>query len=104
MTLTAGTNGNSFLAKIDPVGNVLWVLGMTGNSGDEINGLGVDPSGNIYASGNFSGNTGFGPYLLISNSGSTDLFIMKVNNAGTVGWAKKLGGNSNDYSSALSYS
>src|SRR5439155_5051610 len=54
-------------------------------------GIAVDGSGNVYVTGYFANTADFGSYTLTSVSlGSQDIFIEKLDSAGTVQWAKRL--------------
>jgi hypothetical protein len=63
-TLTSVSNGHqdAFVAKLDPSGNVTWVsqFGISGTGGGTAYGVTVDGSGNVYATGYFSGTASFG--------------------------------------------
>lgn len=62
---------------------------------DEAYSVVVDNAGNSYATGYFTGTATFGATSLAS-SGSSDIFITKINNAGVYQWAVKAGGSGND--------
>lgn len=62
---------------------------------DEAYAVVVDNSGNSYATGYFTGTAQFGPTTLTS-SGSSDIFIVKINSTGVYQWAVKAGGSGND--------
>ncbi len=96
VTLTnAGSGtGDVFLVKHDAAGNALWAKTFGGIDGDVGNGISVDASGNIYITGWYSSPTiTFGTYTLTNSGSSTsDIFIVKLNQAGTTLWAKNAGG------------
>jgi hypothetical protein len=81
-----------FLAKYDETGKVQWVKGAIGSAdNDEGWGIATDQSGNIYTTGSFSSPTiKFGSYTL-TNTGESDIFIVKYSKTGNVIWAKKFG-------------
>ncbi|MFH0867368.1 MAG: gliding motility-associated C-terminal domain-containing protein [Bacteroidota bacterium] len=54
-----------------------------------------DAAGNLFVTGYFSGVADFGVTQLSSN-GVTDIFLAKINSAGSVLWAVKAGGNGSD--------
>ena len=57
----------------------------------------VDSSGNVYTTGRFNGTADFDPGPGTANlvsSGSTDVFVSKLNSAGELVWVKQLGGTS----------
>lgn len=84
-----------FIAKFDPLGNVLWAIRAGGADYDEGFSVTTDNNNNIIVTGSFSGDAFFGSTVLTS-SGSTDVFIAKYTSSGVLLWAKKGGGNSFD--------
>ncbi len=96
-TLTSsGGIADVFIAKLNPQGQFLWVEKAGGSGYDVGNSIVVDASGNSYVTGSFEGTATFGTTTLTS-SGSTDIFIAKLNSQGQFVWAKKVGGNSAYY-------
>lgn len=77
-----------------------WIWAKEANSagGETINDVAIDKvSGNMYAVGVFAGglNAAYGAAMAATNGG-TDAFLAKYNSAGTVVWAIKIGGATND--------
>lgn len=75
--------------------SLVWANNVGGTSLD--NGLSVttDASGNVYTTGYFQGTGDFDPGAGISNLtsvGGTDIFISKLNSAGSLIWVKQIGG------------
>ncbi len=58
--------------------------------------IAVDPSGNVYVTGTFSGTVDFDPSASSANltgfSGSADIFLAKYTSAGAFVWVKQIGG------------
>lgn len=58
--------------------------------------IAVDPSGNVYVAGTFSGTVDFDPSPAVSNltgfSGSSDIFLAKYSSTGSFIWVKQIGG------------
>jgi len=100
----------TFIAKMDPLGNLLWVRQIaTGITGDSISGkrIGIDPSGNLFLTGSFSGTVDFDPgpntYNLVgSSTAHTDIFALKLDPAGDFLWAAQLAGQSYKQLASLS--
>ena len=102
--LSAVTNPDVYISKLDSSGNFLWAKALLGTS---ISGnpplltMVIDEiSGSAYTTGLFSGTVDFDPsvsgtYNLTSN-GSSDVFILKLDVAGNFMWAKSMGGNLSD--------
>jgi hypothetical protein len=87
--------GDVFVLKLDTAGNFVWAYNVGGPSEDYSSGIVVDGGGNVYVSGTFSGatvdfNSGAGVAYL-NSAGSSDIFLMKLNQGGTFEWAKDFG-------------
>jgi hypothetical protein len=84
--------GDIFLVKYNSSGVKQWTRQWGSSSDDWGNGVTVDSSNNIYmtgyTNGGLDGNT---------NSGSTDIFLVKYNSSGTKQWTQQLGTSSSDY-------
>ncbi len=92
---------DGFTAKFNSLGNVQWAKSF-GNLGDEnINGVSVDLSGNIYITGNYSSDTVYFDTSKVISDGTANIFIAKLNLFGDVLWAKYAGGNKDDKSMAI---
>ncbi|UXX80835.1 Ig-like domain-containing protein [Reichenbachiella carrageenanivorans] len=100
------SNNNSmdcYIIRLDEDGLKEWSTNFGGPDADEIRGLAVDASSNIYISGNFRNTVNFnnlGSYELTS-AGYNDIFVMKLASNFSFQWAKSVGGTSSDYSSDL---
>jgi len=96
-TLTNVGSSDIFIVKYDPSGNVLWAKneGSTGN--DYGYSIATDTFNNVYVTGSYdSPSLTLGTYTL-TNTGGTDLFIVKYDATGNLLWAKSEGGTSWDY-------
>ncbi|MBK7303784.1 MAG: SBBP repeat-containing protein [Saprospiraceae bacterium] len=76
------TNGlyDIFMSKLDSDGNFLWAL-QFGESNNDSGGSILDPSGNIYTTGYFSGTVDFNPSeetYNLSSAGIYDIFVLKL--------------------------
>src|ERR1051326_605350 len=93
-TLNNNGSWNFFLTKYDPNGIVLWATAAVKNSAFTTASLGVsvDKVGNVYATGYFASNAITFGNITLSDSGSTDIFIVKYDSSGTSLWAKSAGG------------
>jgi hypothetical protein len=88
-----------FLSKIDASGNFAWAKSMGGPNNDVAKSLAFDPSGNIYLTGSFQGTADFDPDAptnSLSSQGGLDIFITKLDAAGSLLWAKGMGGADKD--------
>jgi hypothetical protein len=83
------------IVRIDQPPEVLWALKQGGSGDDQALATAVDPAGNVYLAGIFSGTVTFGTSNLVS-SGGADIFFAKYDSLGTLLWAKKYGGTGAD--------
>jgi len=102
-TLTSNGGTDVFVAKFDGAGNQLWVRSGGSASSDEVNGVGVDGSGNVYFTGanlaaatfetgrSTSPLTQQPPYF-----GGFDIFLGKYNGSGLLQWINSAGGANNN--------
>ena len=90
---------SSFIAKYNPVGELLWVKNIGGTNGeDNIRSISLDSGNNIYITGGFGsstlplGNDINSTPITLTNSGSaSDIFIIKYNSNGDLLWGKSSG-------------
>jgi hypothetical protein len=90
---------NMFLIKYSNDGNIIWTKSFGGTSGlQTLNNITpadikVDSIGNIFLTGFVSADTTYFDSITLVNhlSNSTDLFIAKLDSAGTMQWAKNYG-------------
>lgn len=90
-----GTN-DAFVAKYDTNGNLLWANYYGGYSDDKARSIAIDPTGNIYITGEYMSTATFGSFTLTSNGGSEDIFVAKLDGSGNCLWAKSAGGSDHD--------
>ena len=73
-----------------------WAKGGIGGTGsDEARSIAKDTSGNIYVTGNFLGTVDFDPGPGTANFtslGGYDIFVIKLDAAGNLLWARRMGG------------
>ena len=92
---------SSFVAKLDANGSFLWATKAGENqccSPVNAYGLGVEAStdgSSIIATGHFQGECNFGDNTL-TTSGSSDVFVAKLDSSGNYVWIVKAGGTSSD--------
>lgn len=84
-----------FLLKLDPNGNFLWVRTFGGAEQDAGFSVTFDPIGNVLITGNFGETVDFDPgpgNIVLTSKGGIDAFVVKLDPAGKVIWAKSFGG------------
>lgn len=84
---------DGFVAKFNPVGQLLWVRRMGGVGFDVVNAVAADTNGNCYLAGAFEGIATFGTNMLTNaNTASfSDGFVAKFDGAGTNLWVRAIG-------------
>ena len=94
----SNNNGSSdvFLAKIDPLGAVLWVKTGGSSEDDIVGGLAVDKFGQIFLAGSFSDVADF-DFLTITSFGGFDTFLARYDGNGNLIWLEAAGGDRDDY-------
>ncbi len=76
-----------------PAGTVLWAKGIGGPASDYGRAVAVDPAGNVYIVGGFTGKVDFNPGATpqaLSSQGGMDAFVASYDAAGKFRWAKPL--------------
>ena len=84
-----------FVAKLDPVGNVIWAKGFGSTGADYATGVAVDAQGNIAVTGSVAGSVDFGGGTL-AGSGLDDIFLLELGPTGNLLWAKVIGSAESD--------
>nr|MDD3720776.1 SBBP repeat-containing protein [Candidatus Gracilibacteria bacterium] len=92
--LGSAGNYDSFVAKLDSGGNGIWAKREGGSLNDDISGIEIDTSGNIYVVGTFWGAQAYVFGTTLYNGGSNDIYVAKLDSGGNGIWAKNIGGTS----------
>lgn len=81
-----------FVAKIDPMGNYVWVKNGINYFDDRGLGLCLDPGGNVYVTGTCWGGLDWGSLSVYNPQGGTDqIFVVKLDANGNEMWMKNAG-------------
>ncbi len=89
-TLESAGSGDAYLAKYDPLGEILWVVQGGGTDLDRGLGVAIDQAGNPVVTGFFAGASTFGNTTLTSTF--LDAFIAKYDMQGNALWVAQAGG------------
>ncbi len=104
LTSNSGSLDETFLAKYDVTGSLLWVKSMNANAAAYGIRVKADGLGSVYLLGDFestiNGDGNSGNYSL-SQNGGRDVALYKYSTDGFLRWAGVIGGNGNDYSADL---
>ncbi|HEV3029455.1 MAG TPA: SBBP repeat-containing protein [Planctomycetota bacterium] len=90
--------GDGFVTKLSPTGTLVWSTYLGGQAEqDEVDGLAVDGSGNVYV----TGWTNASDFPILGGLGrpynGTSAFVAKISSAGALVWSSFLGGSYPDY-------
>ncbi|QDT57015.1 Beta-propeller repeat protein [Caulifigura coniformis] len=96
-TTTLSSAGGGFVAKLNSSGSLAWARGFVElePGSTYVRSVSVDNSGNVYATGSFTGTTDFDPgsgnYSLIPGA-SSSAFVVKLNSSGNFNWGESFDG------------
>lgn len=99
VNLTSAGGTDIFISKLNSAGNLVWVKRIGGVGSDVARAIKVDAAGNVYTIGYFGSSTDFDPGVgsyNLTNLGSNDVFISKLDASGNFVWAKQFGSTGND--------
>lgn len=86
-----------FIARFDANGNHVWSTMVGGADPDRSERVAVDPAGNVYVAGTFTGDATFGGTQFAS-MGLRDMFVVRLAASnGEIEWANRIGGTGDDY-------
>ncbi|MES2593083.1 MAG: PKD domain-containing protein [Bacteroidota bacterium] len=93
-------NNVIFLVKYNSSGQEQWFREIGGGTMNNVSGIAIDPSSNVYLTGNFTGGVIFfgTPNVTLTNTYSNRIFIAKYDSNANLQWAYS-DGSSNDFTS-----
>ncbi len=95
-TLTNAGNRDMFLVKYDATGTVLWAKSTGGSGDDFVWSVATDAGGDVYVVGEFASPTIVFGTTTLTNTATSDMFLVKYDATGLVLWAKSAGGSNYD--------
>ncbi|NWF90023.1 MAG: SBBP repeat-containing protein [Ignavibacteriaceae bacterium] len=95
VTMNGKGSNEIFIAKYNPLGQLIWVRSAGGAKADEGNGIALDGLGNVYICGKIDSSATFESLQLVTAGGS-DPFIAKYDTAGNFLWVICEGGTGTD--------
>ncbi len=101
---TAIASTSIFIFKLEANGNFSWAKMMAGGPGFGAS-IVTDNAGNVYSTGKFAGTVDFDPGPGTNNlvyTGTANIYISRLNNAGNFTGARQLGGNSDSEGTGIS--
>ena len=84
---------DAFVARFDVAGNLLWGRGLGGSDLDQAEAVAIDGSGNLYATGIFSGTVDFDPgpgVAELVGGGIFSTFVVRFDPSGAYGWSRAI--------------
>ena len=99
VTKTSAGGDDIFVQKIDFNGNLVWVDSFGGVGNELGRSIDKDSFGNLFVTGNYNDLIDFDPNsdnFTLTNAGSWDIFIQKLDVNGNLLWVKDIGGPSSD--------
>jgi hypothetical protein len=87
----SSTSSNVYVARIDAGGNWIWVANAGGSGTDHGMSISTDDSGSCYVTGRFS-SYAFFDTIVLASSGSSDIFVARIDSSGNWVWAIGFGG------------
>ncbi|MDJ1483755.1 SBBP repeat-containing protein [Cytophagaceae bacterium YF14B1] len=77
-TISNKGQGDMYVAKYDPDGNILWAQNAGGTADDAGYSLGIDKTGNCYITGSFASSPATFGESSFTNKGNQDIFVAKL--------------------------
>jgi len=103
--LNPGINGDIFIARYNPDGTLAWATRAYGKDFETGCGISALADGSCLVTGHFGGTVTFGlgevHQTSITPAESTDVFIARYNDNGTLAWVTQAGGTSFDFSNDI---
>ncbi len=102
------TDWQGFIMKLNSEGALVWGKSIGGPANDQVWGIGLDESDNVYATGGFALTVDFDPgagvFEMTTPLGWADVFILKLNTNGDFIWSKAFEGGQSASAYAISVS
>jgi hypothetical protein len=90
-----------FVTKIDSAGSYSWTRRMGSSGLDEACAVCTDAQANVYVAGTFQDSVDFaadwGGSDTKTSAGTYDIFVTKIDSAGSYSWTRRMGASSDDY-------
>jgi hypothetical protein len=103
--LSSAGNTDFFVVKLNSSSTFQWAIRIGSSGYEYANSIVSDSNSNVFLTGSFEGTVDFNPGSStnnLSSAGSTDAYVLKLNNSGAYQSAFKLGNTEDDYGLALS--
>ena len=92
-SFTSEGETDSYVAKLTPAsGEAIWATRFGGLTSSYSHALGAGSGGDLFVAGSFFGTASFGPHTFTAPQDVLNSFVLKLNAAGEVAWAKQIEG------------
>ncbi len=101
--LSSNGTYDAFIAKYSSEGELVWAISYGGEGLDDVFGIDIDASGNIYATGKFTDSVDFDPgngESILDGPGG-DAYFAKFDPNGNLIWVQNIGGTANDVGNGI---
>jgi subtilisin-like proprotein convertase family protein len=105
---TSKGNRDTFVAKYNSAGNLIWARSFGGSDSDFAWGLAVDDAGHVVVTGNFTNVVDFDQTAVepagadtLTSAGDADGFVLKLDSDGQFFWVRQMAGDGADSISAV---
>jgi hypothetical protein len=102
LNLVSAGNHDSFLAKFDGAGNVIWANHIGGSQNDFATSVSINNAGMICVAGSYASSSLLLGSFNLFNAGGTDVFVARYDTAGNVIWAKRIGDSGQEVTNSVS--
>lgn len=102
ITVTNNGGQDMFLAKLSPSGTTLGIKAAGGVENDYIADMEMISATELIVTGVYRVSVNFGNSVTLTGYGQNDIFLLRIDNAGTAVWAKRAGSNAGDLSRGVS--
>ena len=99
--ITGNGGSDAWIVKMDNAGNIQWQKLLGGNVFDALTSI-IQTSDGGYIGVGSSSSSNIGTLLGVSNNGGSDVWVIKMDNAGNLEWQKLFGGTLGDYADGFS--
>jgi hypothetical protein len=102
--ITSAGKTDGFVTKLSTQGDYLWTMTYGNTDDDDVTGVCFDSTYNLLVAGNFRISMkldSLGKTSEVSSAGSSDVFLVKLQQDGTFVWGKSFGGPGNDIVSTM---
>jgi hypothetical protein len=102
--LSSVNKSDAFVTKLNPFGEFVWARSFGGEGADDGAAIAIGPANSVFLTGSFFETVDFDPgagTVELVSAGDSDIYVVKLDSAGTYVWATRMGGNFTDSGKAI---